>query len=70
MKYICVLRLAKNTVNDLSMVSVVPKSRRLASQFPLFSPRYQQAAVGSLLRMEEILPNTSQLLNTQDKMIT
>ena len=36
----------------------------VASQFPLFSSRGQQAAVGSLLRMEVILPNTSLLLNT------
>ena len=35
---------------------------RLASQFPLGSSRDQQAAVGSLLRMEVILANTSLLL--------
>ena len=37
---------------------------RLASQSTLFSSRDQQAAVGCLLRMEVILPNTSLLLNT------
>ena len=49
---------AKNTVNDLSVVSVVPKS--LSSIFS----RDQQAAVGSLLRKEVMLANTSLLLNT------
>ena len=39
-------------------------SSRLASHFPLFSSRDQQAEVGSLLRMGVILPNTSLLLNT------
>ena len=56
---------AKNTVNDLSVVSVVPKS--LSSIFS----RDQQAAVGSLLRMEVMLANTSLLLNTlRKKMIS
>ena len=40
-------------INDKASLS------RLASQFPLFSSRDQQAAVGSLLRMEVILPNAS-----------
>ena len=40
------------------------QSRLAHSQFPLFSSRDQQAAVGSLFRMEVILPNTSLLLNT------
>ena len=52
---------AKNTVNDLSVVSVVP------SRFPQFFSRDQQAAVGSLLRMEVTLANTSLLLNTLRK---
>ena len=52
-------RRAKNTVNDLSVVSAVPKSYevafdKLASQFPLFFSRDEQTAVGSLLRVEVI----------------
>ena len=39
--------------------------KEVGFQFPLFSSLGQQAAVGSLLRMEVILPNTSLLLNTQ-----
>ena len=62
---------AKNTVKDLSVSSVVPKSlsieSRLASQFPLFPSRDQQAVVGSLLRMEVIVPNTLLMLNTLRK---
>ena len=57
---------AKNTVNDLSVIlwyrsRFWHKARysRLASQFPLFSSWDQQAAVGSLLRIEVILPNTA-----------
>ena len=57
---------AKNTVNDLSVVlkSLSTYKSKLASQFPLFFSRDQQAAVGSLLRIEVILANTSLLLNT------
>ena len=62
---------AKNTVNDLSVVSVVPKSlsnqSKLTSQFPLFSSRDHQAADSSLLRIEVILANTWLLLNTLRK---
>ena len=60
-------------MNDLSVVSVVLKSlstyhdSKLASQFPLFFSRDQRAAVGSLLRMEVILANTSLLLNYTEK---
>ena len=65
----------KNTVNDLSVVSavqsVIPKSlstysklKQVGFTVPLFSSQDQQAEVGSLLRMEVILPNTSLLLNT------
>ena len=36
----------------------------LASHFPPFASRNQQAAVGGLPRMELILNNTSLLLNT------
>ena len=52
---------AKTTVNDLSVLSLVPKSLSTVSS------RDQQAAVGSLLRMEVILANTSLLLNTLKK---
>ena len=62
---------AKNIVNDLSVVSVVPKSLSTWEQVgftvsSLFS-QDQQAAVGSLLRLEVILANTSLLLNTLRK---
>ena len=61
---------AKNIVNDLrSVVSVLPKSlatkSKLASQFPLFLSRDQQAALGSLLLIKVILPHTS-LLDLSD----
>ena len=36
---------------------------RLASQFPLFSSRDQQAPIGSLLWMEVILPNTEKMIS-------
>ena len=56
---------AKNTVNDLSVVSGTEVTLNIKhSQFPLISSRDRQAAVCSLLRMEVILPNTSLLLNT------
>ena len=66
---------AKNTVSDLSVVSVVVCGTEVAFEIKqvgftvpyLFFSRYQQAAVGSLLRMEAILANTSLLLNTLRK---
>ena len=65
---------AKNTVSDLSVVSVVPWSRfgHKASwlhSFVSFFFRDQQAAVDSLLRKEVIFANTSPLLNTLKKKI-
>ena len=66
-------RRAKNTVNDLSVVAVVPKSRKASwlHSFLSFFSRDQQVAVGSLLRMDVILANTSLLLNTlRKKMIS
>ena len=41
--------------------------KQVASQFSLFFPWDQQAAGGSLLRIEVILTNTSLLLNTLRK---
>ena len=63
---------ATNTVNDLrSVMSVLPKSLRhqaswLNSLLSFFY-RDQQATVGSLLRMEVILANTSPLRKTRRK---
>ena len=58
----------KNTVNYLTVASVVPKSLSKINQVgftvsSLFS-RDQQAAAGSLLQMEVILANTSLPLYT------
>ena len=66
---------AKNTGNDLSVVSVVAWGTGVTLDIKqvgftvsyLFSSRDQQAAVVSLLRMEAILANTSLLLDTLRK---
>ena len=59
---------AKNTMNDFGLWCLwyLSRFRHKASWLHSFLSffRDQQVAVGSLLRMEVILPNTSMLLNT------
>ena len=66
---------AKNTVNDLSVASMRVCGTEVTFDIKqvgftvssIFFSRDQQAAVGSLLRMEVMLANTSLLLNTLRK---